>query len=85
MDTAVDVFMNGPVGQGIRLPGSVVVRRGTMSLAQYREAAASGALTLEAPAICDLELGGQVIASGTIVSGDDGEMYFVATKEEIDG
>jgi hypothetical protein len=76
----VEVFLNGPIASRIQIPGRVIVRRGKMSLAGFRGMTAQGEIATDGEPLCDLELGGQVIATGRIEE-QDGEFYFVAQED----
>lgn len=76
----VERFLAGPVAGQIRLPGRVVVRRTKLSLEEF-ESADRGTVEFDAPPVCELEVGGVVVATGTIRD-EGGERWFVATEEE---
>jgi hypothetical protein len=76
----VDQFLAGPIAGRIAFPGRVVIRRGEMNLAGFRGMAAQGEVTIEGKPLCELELGGQIIATGKIEE-KDGDYYFVAQEE----
>jgi hypothetical protein len=76
----VDSFLAGPVAGRIEFPGRVVIRRGQMNLAGFSGMVAHGEITVPGKPVCELELGGQVIARGRIEE-DGGEYFFVAQEE----
>ena len=76
----VDAFLDGPVARRIAFPGRVVIRRGQMTLAEFRGMATAGEVTVSGSPLCELEIGGEVIARGRIEE-EDGEYYFVAQEE----
>ena len=84
MSAQVESFLQGPVARAIRLPGKVVLRRSETTLDRYRRGVAEGSIQLDGPEVCELVVGGVVIASGVVVQDDDGEYYFKVRKEEID-
>ena len=76
-------FLSGPVARRISLPGRVVIRRGELTLSELGVATAEGSVQVNSKPICELVVGGQVVASGEI-NERDGEYYFVAQKETHD-
>jgi hypothetical protein len=80
-NSKLDTFLDGPVAGQIAFPGRVVIRRGVMTLADYGSMAAEGFITVLAKPVCELELGGEVIARGEIEE-RDGEYFFRAREEE---
>lgn len=73
-----------PLAARIAQRGRVVLRRFAMSLVDYAEAVRDGRITLTAPRgeppVCELEYGGQIIASGSIEE-RDGTVWFVPEEE----
>lgn len=51
----------------IRIPTRVVVHRATLSTSALTQIIAKGEITPQAGEVCELEVGGQVIARGRIV------------------
>ena len=74
-------FLQGAVARQISLEAEVVVRRQRLTVDQLRAALDRGDLQLESDSLCQLEVGGQVLAVGQIEQHEDGEYYFVADKE----
>ena len=76
----VEAFLKGPLAGRIEIPGRVIIRRGEMNLAAFRGMASRGEVTMPGEPLCELELGGQVIATGRIEE-HDGGFYFVAQED----
>ena len=76
----VEAFLGGPIARRTEFPGRVIIRRGEMTLAGFRGMAARGEVAVSGEPLCELELGGQVIAKGRIEE-HDGDYYFVAREE----
>jgi hypothetical protein len=76
----VEAFLHGPLARRIEIPGRVIIRRGEMNLVTFRGMAGGGEIALSGKPLCELELGGQIIATGKIEE-EDGEFYFVAQEE----
>ena len=76
----VEAFLGGPIASRIEFPGRVIIRRGEMNLAGFRGMVARGEVSVAGRPLCELEVGGQVIAKGRIEE-HDGDYYFVAREE----
>ena len=68
-----------PLAQRTRAEARIVVRRFSATSAGVEEALDSGRMRVEAEPICELVVGGQILARGEIVS-EDGTYRFRATE-----
>ncbi len=85
MTQAVQEFLAGsPLAEQLAVPGRVVFRRFGMSLSEYRAAVAAGTVEVKAgegvEVVCELEVGGEVIAAGSIEE-KDGTVWFVPKEQ----
>lgn len=88
MEQTVGEFLStSPLARRLSVPGRVVLRRLSMSQAELRTAVQRGVIEIAADAgigaVCELEVGGEVIVVGSIEE-RDGTVWFVP-KEQRNG
>ena len=81
MENGLNAFLNrSPAAEKVRVPGRIVVRRTELSpgeLLNLRLKKTSLEVR-ERDMICELEIGGQVIAKGTVVRKNDAHYFKVS-------
>lgn len=78
MEKDFDAFLEkSAIAKNVRLAGRVVLNRDALCVREIAEIEQAGKYRLSAEPICELEVGGQVLAHGEIVDHEGGQAFCV--------